>query len=183
MRQNLVKLTVILSTASLLFFGDLWAAEKSESKKLKGKISNISQKAKTIALSTKEGGLVFLKFTEKTKLKELASYKELKSGEAILVEYQSRDGENIALSLQKALVKLPAGTSKISTEQLAAMLQDKAKKVVLIDARPAAKYGQGHIKGALSIPYAMLKKEGEKGAQRLEAYKDRQLIFYCGGST
>jgi len=149
---------------------------------VKGKITNISQKAKTIALARKDKSFFLLKFTDDTTLKGVKSSKEFKVGEAIIVHYTAVNGENIASSLEKALVKLPKGVKEIKTDPLADLIE-KDKNVVIIDARPPARYAEGHIAGAVSIPYAKLAKMGEDGVKLLEKYKDRQLVFYCGGPT
>lgn len=48
---------------------------------------------------------------------------------------------------------------------------------VLIDARPPAKYQEGHINGAINIPDAQF----DAYAHLLPEDKDKMLIFYCGG--
>jgi rhodanese-related sulfurtransferase len=48
---------------------------------------------------------------------------------------------------------------------------------VLVDARPEAKYQEGHINGAINIPDAQF----DAYAHLLPADKDMMLIFYCGG--
>ncbi len=162
----------------------VYAAEKAATQqKIKGKITNISQKARTIALSTKKEPFFLIKFTENTTLKDMASSKELKTGEAVAISYTTVNGENIASSIQKAVVKLPAGVREIKTGALADILQDPSQEVVVIDARPPKQYEKGHIAGAVSIPYAKLKKAGPNGKKLLAKYTDRQLILYCGGST
>ncbi len=149
---------------------------------VKGKITNISQKAKTIALAKKDKSFFLLKFSDDTTLKGVKSSKEFKVGEAIKVHYTTVNGENIASSLEKALVKLPKGVKEIKTDQLTDLIE-KDKDVVIIDARPPVKYAEGHIADAVSIPYAKLAKMGEDGVKLVEKYKDRQLVFYCGGPT
>ncbi len=164
--------------------GNVYAAERAEETlQAKGKITNISQKAKTIALSTKKDKFFLIKFNDSTKFNGIASAKKLKAGEAVVITYTTIKGENIATAIQKAVVKLPKGVQEIKTGSLAAMLADSPEKMVLIDARPPAKYKKGHIPGAVSLPYGKLKKAGDKGAQLLKKYKDIQLVFYCGGST
>ncbi len=55
-----------------------------------------------------------------------------------------------------------------------------AEDVVIIDARPKrAKYDNGHIPGAVSIPDSKF----DKMIAQLPASKDALLIFYCGGPT
>jgi hypothetical protein len=154
----------------------------AEAKIVKGMIGNISQKAKTIALSTSDQSFFLLKFADETKLKGAASIKEFKEGEAIIVEYAIVNGENLANSLEKALVKLPEGIKEIKTEELAELLTGK-KDLVVIDSRPSIKYEESHLPAAISIPYSKLIKMGDDGAKLLEKFKDRQLVFYCGGPT
>jgi len=154
----------------------------AEAKIVKGMIGNISQKAKTIALSTSDQSFFLLKFADETKLKGAASIKEFKEGEAIIVEYAIVNGENLANSLEKALVKLPEGIKEIKTEELAELLTGK-KDLVVIDSRPSIKYEESHLPAAISIPYSKLIKMGDDGAKLLEKFKDRQLVFYCGGAT
>ncbi len=198
MKKTILKLglSALLAT-NLLLLGDVVpgvnslavatdtakVAKAAEAQSVKGMISNISQKAKTIALTKSDQSFFLLKFTDDTKFKGIVSAKELKEGEAIVVQYKEVNGENIAVSLEKAVFKLPAGMKEIKTEELAAMLSAGKDDLVVIDARPKAKYDESHIRGAVSIPYSKLVKLGDDGAKLLEKYKDKQLVFYCGGST
>ena len=198
MKKTILKLglSALLAT-NLLISGDLVpganefafaadaakVAKATDSQNVKGMIANISQKAKTIALTKSDQSFFLLKFTDETKLKGVASTKEFKEGEAIVVNYTVVNGENVATSLEKAVFKLPAGIKEIKTEELADLLSSGNKELVVIDARPAAKYDESHIRGAVSIPYSTLVKMGDDGAKLLEKYKDKHLVFYCGGST
>jgi predicted sulfurtransferase len=155
---------------------------QAEAKKVKGKITNISQKAKTIALAQKDKSFFLVRFTDDTTLDGVKSSKEFKVGEAIIVNYTSANGENVATSLEKALVKLPKGIKEIKTEQLVDLIATQ-KGLVVIDARPPIKYAEGHIPGSISIPFSKLIKMGDDGAKLLAKYKDSQLVFYCGGPT
>jgi len=49
--------------------------------------------------------------------------------------------------------------------------------VTIIDSRPARKYDEGHIPGAINIPDTLF----DRKAGLLPQDKDRLLIFYCGG--
>jgi predicted sulfurtransferase len=149
---------------------------------VKGAITNISQKAKTIALTKSDQSFFLLKFSDETKLSGVASTKEFAEGEAIIVKYTTVKGENIATSLEKALVKLPEGMKEIKTKELSELLSGK-NNFLVIDARPYVKYAESHIPGSISVPYSELVKLGDDGAKLLEKYKDRQLVFYCGGAT
>ncbi len=165
-----------------LSVGEVRAEASKEMKKVKGKITNISQKAKTIALAKKDKSFFLLKFTDETELKGIKSSKELKVGEAIIVKFKSVNGENLATSLEKALVKLPKGTKEIKTDALSELL-NKDNNIVVVDARPPIKFAESHIANAVSVPFSKLTKMGDDGAKLLEKYKDRQLVFYCGGPT
>lgn len=168
---------------ALVFAADSKAVQApKEALKVKGKITNISQKAKTIALAKKDKSFFLVKFTDDTELKGVESSKEFKVGEAIVIHYTTDNGENIATSLEKALIKLPAGLQEIKTKELVSLIADN-KDLLVIDARPPVKYAESHIPGAISIPYSKLVKMGDDGAQLLAKHKDRQLVFYCGGPT
>lgn len=166
--------------------GIVFAAEtqtmQTETQKIKGKITNISQKAKTIALSTKDNSFFLLKFSDDTILKGVTSTKDFEVGEAIIVNYTTAGGENTATSLEKAIIKLPKGVTEIKTDELAQLMESN-KDLVIVDARPSARYAEGHIASAVSIPFSKLTTMGDNGSQLLDKYKDKQLVFYCGGST
>ncbi|KJS80242.1 MAG: hypothetical protein JM58_18970 [Peptococcaceae bacterium BICA1-8] len=48
---------------------------------------------------------------------------------------------------------------------------------VLVDSRPKSKYDEGHIPGAINIPFD----EWDKYSNLLPEDKDKKLYFYCGG--
>lgn len=180
--------TLILGEAFLPCSTPLLAAEATgtaataEAKTIQGKIANISQKAKTIALSTADGQFFLMKFTDATTFTG-GEAKDFKEDEAIVAQYAVAEGENIATSIAKDVIKLPEGIKEIKTDELVKLLADDTKALV-IDSRPTVKYDEGHIPGAISVPLAKLVSVGEnEAAKLLEKYQDRQLIFYCGGST
>lgn len=184
----LVTNVLILSEALPGFDGVVFAADAvkvatpADAPGVKGKISNISQKAKTIALTKKDGSFFLVKFTDETKLKGVESTKALKAGEPVIVNYAVVNGENIATSLEIVHATLPAGTKEIKTKELVELMAG-SNDLVVIDSRPPIQYDISHIPGALSIPYSKIVKMGDDGAKLLEKYKDKQLVFYCGGST
>jgi predicted sulfurtransferase len=183
-----------LLAMNLFFAGDIilpvqgisLAAEtqntQAEAQVIKGKITNISQKAKTIALENKDNSFFILKFSDDTILKGAESSKDFEVDEAISVHYTTVNGENIAISLEKAIVKLPEGVTEIKTDELVKQIETN-KNLVIVDARPPIVYAEGHLGGAVSIPLSKLAKMGDDGAQLLDKYKDKQLVFYCGGPT
>jgi len=153
----------------------------------KGVVKGISQKAKMITLDQKDKGFCFIKFNDKTVFKNVESAGKLKAGEKIKIHYKKMGGENVALEVGKILVKLPEGVVEIQTKALEEIVAGKKTgKFVLIDARPQPKFRENHIPGAVSVPYAKLKKVAdsqEKGLKLLHFDKDATLIFYCGGDT
>jgi len=54
---------------------------------------------------------------------------------------------------------------------------DKGESVVIVDGRSPADFAQGHLQGALSIPF------GEISERYQELPKDRLIVVYCSGST
>ncbi len=57
---------------------------------------------------------------------------------------------------------------------------DKKTPLTLVGSRPAGRYAQDHLPGAISIPDDVLK---EKKAEVLTKEKDKLLVFSCGGIT
>ncbi len=184
----LVTNVFMVSEAVPGFSGVVFAADAAkvvkpaDAQSVKGKISNISQKAKTIALTLSDSSFFLAKFTDETKLKGVESIKSLNVEEPVIVGYSVVNGENIATSLELIHATLPAGTKEIKTKELAELLKSN-KDLLVIDSRPSIKYDESHIPGSISVPYAQIVKMGDDGAKLLEKYKDRQLVFYCGGST
>ena len=66
-------------------------------------------------------------------------------------------------------------TKEFGDAPLVAKTLEGNKTFQIIDARPAIKYEEGHVPGAISIPKPLLTKNLDKLA------KDKMLIFYCGG--
>lgn len=144
-----------------------------------GKITGKSRKAQTISLAQKDGSHLTVKYNDATQYINAKSSRYLRTKDAVKVEYKKVNGENIAITITRKLVKLPAGTKQITSKQVKAVI-DRGQPFQLIDARPTAMYEQSHIPGAVSIPYSKLKTEG---AKLLPFPKNQLLIFYCGGDT
>lgn len=70
---------------------------------------------------------------------------------------------------------LPDAAPEISFEDLWAAFEDD--KAVFIDSRPMEEYRDGHIAGALCVPYDDRKDHIER--LRREVPRDRQVIAYC----
>ncbi len=67
----------------------------------------------------------------------------------------------------------PAALEPLTRETLRARLA--AGEVIALDVRPVAEFAQGHIAGALSIPYDQLE------ARLAELPADREIVAYCRG--
>ena len=82
---------------------------------------------------------------------------------------------------QKLKIAVPA---KVAAEKIVTV--DEVARLValgpekgsfeLVDSRPLVRYNEGHIPGAISIPY----REFNEFAGKLPKEKDKLIIFYCG---
>ena len=152
-------------------------AEKKDPFVLKGPIAGRSNKAKTISITVGKGAAaktMMVRFDDNTEGLEYA-----KKGEAAIIRWEQRGDDKFATVIKPKLAKLPEGVTEIKTEELYKMLQDHVP-MVLADARPAMRYNQGHLPGAVSIPVPMLKEQKEAV---LPKDKDALIVFYCGGYT
>lgn len=168
------------NTQKVLTPSTISQVDRAEILSVKGKVKSISRKAKAISVSVKGKGIMFFKFNETTKLENVKSIKDIKSGEAVVIRYKEVGTDRVAVSIKKAFVKLPKGVKEIKTAELFALISSGKGNYLLIDARPSKKYAESHIPTAISIPVSRLKKEG---AKLLPSDKNSLLIFYCGGPT
>lgn len=121
------------------------------------------------------------KFDSDTRLIGAESFGKIPKEKEIAVAIEEKAGE---LHADSVTVKPPA---KVPEEKLIKV--GELKKVlgmgpekgnfVLVDSRPAPRYHEGHIPGAISIYDA----EFDKDIAKLPKEKDKLLIFYCGGVT
>jgi len=146
-------------------------------KVFKGKIAGKSNKAKTISMVVGKGDktkTIMLRFDDTTKGLEFA-----KKGEAAIIKYEMKGQDKFATIIKPKLAKLPAGVIEVKTDELMELYESDTGMVV-IDARPASRYAQAHLPGAISIPVPEMKKGQETV---LPANKEQLLVFYCGGPT
>jgi hypothetical protein len=152
-------------------------AEKQDPFLFKGPVVGRSNKAKTISITVGQGGAaktMMVRFDDQTEGLEYA-----KKGEAAIIRWEQRGDDKFATEIKPKLAKLPEGISEIKTEELFKMLQDHVP-MILADARPAMRYNQGHLPGAVSIPVPLLKEQKEAV---LPNDKNALIVFYCGGYT
>ncbi len=142
-----------------------------------GPIVGRSNKAQTISITVGSGDAaktMMVRFDDQTEGLDFAQ-----KGEAAIIRWEQRGEDKFATEIKPKLAKLPEGISEIKTEELYKMLQDHVP-MVLADARPAMRYNQGHLPGAVSIPVPMLKEQKEAV---LPKDKNALIVFYCGGFT
>ncbi len=151
--------------------------EKQDPFLFKGPVIGRSNKAKTISITVGQGDgakTMMVRFDDQTQGLEFAQ-----KGEAAIIRWEQRGDDKFATEIKPKLATLPEGVSEIKTEELYKMLQDHVP-MVLADARPAMRFNQGHLPGAVSIPVPLLKEQKEAV---LPNDKNALIVFYCGGYT
>ncbi|MCX5716777.1 MAG: rhodanese-like domain-containing protein, partial [Nitrospirae bacterium] len=151
-----------------------------DEKMLWGTFAGIAGVAKTIQITVGPATWI-VKYDSNTKLVGEEKWSKIPKEKEIAVAIIEKGGVLYAASVT---VKPP---SKIAPEKLI-KVEDMAKlvslgsekgKFTLVDSRPAPKYNEGHIPGAISIYDA----EFAMNIEKLPKDKDKLLIFYCAGST
>ncbi len=145
-------------------------------KVLRGTVGSISSRAETFAVNT--GAIWTVKFDDTTKVsgwrQPLAKIPKEKE---VAVSYVEKDGQLYAKAVS---VKQPAVLPPekiISTEQMIDHVQKGT--VALVDSRPATRFNEGTIPGAINIYDA----EFDKHVSKLPADKSKLLVFFCAGPT
>ena len=165
-----------LSTITLtLGLGLVTAAMADE---LTGSVKNVSNTARTIAVEVANKGVHVFKFDAQTQFRNTASAADIIPDEVITIDFAQTGSESRAKVVTKVIAPLPAGVTRIDASALKALLQKGGESFILIDSRPAGRYVQGHLPGAISIPLNELEKDGPK---LLPADLNKTLVFYCGG--
>jgi len=167
-----------LSSAAIAAVLSLGLVSACIAEEAKGKIKAVSNLAKTIAVEVESKGVLVFKFDAGTQFKNAASAQDLIADEVVTVDFFQAGPEQRARTVTKMIAPLPAGVTRIAAAELEALLKKGGGNFVLIDSRPAGKYHEGHLPGAVSIPLNALEKDGEK---LLPADKATTLVFYCGG--
>lgn len=144
-----------------------------------GKVTGKSNKAKTITIEVK-GKNEFVKFDDKT-----AGIEHAVEGESSIIEFEMRGSDRFATSVKPKLATLPEGVKEIKVDELAKLIAvgPDEGNYVLVDSRPAARYHEGHIPTAISIPETVMKETGAAFLPGDAKLNNTQLIFYCGGPT
>jgi len=154
---------------------------------VRGKLVSVSSEFKSLNVTV--GPLVWIvKYGDDLKVKEgekiggADALKTIPRDREIAVTFTGN--ETAPLAVQVA-VKPPfkvAAEKIITVEQMQDLVVQgpEAGKYTLLDSRPGMMYAEGHVPGAVSLPYPAFK---EKGAAVLPADKGALVIFYCAGET
>lgn len=141
---------------------------------LRGNVVSVSLKAGLLQIDT--GKVWDVKFDENTKVVNWNQpLNKLSRGAPIKVVYTQKGPELYATLIS---VKPP-----LSVPQEKIVLLDEMKKIweeksaLIVDARPAPKYFEGHIPGAINIPFA----EMDKHLDKLPQDKNALIVTYCEG--
>jgi rhodanese-related sulfurtransferase len=154
---------------------------------VRGKMVSVSSEFKSLNVTV--GPLVWivkygddLKVKEGEKISGADVLKTIPRDREIAVTFTG--GEQAPVAVQVA-VKQPykvAAEKIIAVEKVQELVAQgpAAGKFTLFDSRPAPMYAEGHIPGAIGLPYAVFK---EKAASLLPSDTGALVIFYCAGET
>ena len=163
---------------------------KAEPNVLRGHFDTVSFKAQTIQMKI-DGSVILVKFDEddikvtndarKTGDGELLKDNKIKKGHEIKIEYGEENGVKTA---KRLVAKPPVEVSKemlISTAEIEKLVAQGPGKgtYFLYDSRPNARFIEGAIPTAVSLPYP----EFDKNLDKLPKDKNALIIFYCSGVT
>lgn len=156
-------------------------AAKAEKDVYKGKILGKSNKAKSISIKVGKGKAaktIMVKFDDQTKGLEHA-----KKGEAAIIKFKMVGTDKVAVEVKPKLAKLPEGVTEVQPDYVANLILKGPEKgnYFLVDSRPGARFHEGSLPTAVSIPVPKITKEG--AAAVLPPEKNKELIFFCGGPT
>jgi Rhodanese-like domain len=124
---------------------------------------------------------LLVKVTEQTKLENAASYRDLTGDNALKITFEEKpDGYYAQKVTVKPKLKVP-DNQLMSTQEMEKLVAQgpEAGKFVLLDSRPAYRFQEERIPGALNMPLPNF----DKLTNLLPQDKAKMVIFYCQGST
>ncbi|TAN43046.1 MAG: rhodanese-like domain-containing protein [Nitrospirae bacterium] len=148
--------------------------------KLMGTVGSVSAKAEAIQIET--GATWIVKFDEKTKINNWQQpVNKIPKEKEIAISFVEKDGKLYAEAIS---VKPPAKIKDeqlIKAEELSKLIALGADKgnYIMVDSRPAPRFNEGHIPGAINIYDA----DFDKNIEKLPKEKDKVIVFYCAGPT
>lgn len=177
-RTVMAWLTVVL----LLACAPLGLAAPPGLQSATGEVGILSAKAKTLSLQPGGKDAKFFSFTDATEFRNARDIREIAVGDRLTVEYVVDRKVNVAVTITKMVAPMPAGIGIITTEELETLVDKGPEqgRYLLIDARPEAKFRNGHIRTAVSAPFASF---AENPKRYLPEDKGTTVIFYCEGLT
>ncbi|MBZ0154799.1 MAG: rhodanese-like domain-containing protein [Alphaproteobacteria bacterium] len=195
-KSRFIAMIVALTVAGVFLGGAMvWAAEMPQKPKiappckqchkpdeniLRGTFTSVSNKANTIQVQV--GPATWLvTYDDDTKLVGADKWSKIPKEKEIGVAITQKEGALYAASVTlKPPAKIPE-SQLIKVDEVAklAALEPERGNFVLVDSRPAARYVEGHIPGAINLYDA----EFDKLKDRLPKEKDKLVVFYCAGPT
>lgn len=154
---------------------------KAETGVVRGKKVSHSDKFKTLQIAV--GKIVWvMKHNDRTKIIGAKDLGSIKKNKEIAVTFTGEESKETALNIS---VKQPYTVPQeklASVEEIMKLVALGPKKgdYLLVDARPMPRYNEGHIPGAVAMPFAAFDR---MHSTILPKEEDRLIIFYCGGTT
>lgn len=141
---------------------------------LRGNLISVSLKGELLQINT--GVPWDIKFDENTKVVGWNQpLNKLSKDAPIKVVYTKRGEELYATLISvKPPVTVPAD-KLVKVEEMRKIWEEK--KAVIVDARPPMKYFEGHIPGAINVPFT----EMDKYLDKLPQDKNTLIVTYCEG--
>lgn len=153
---------------------------------VRGKMVSASNEFKSVSVTV--GPLVWivkyedgLKVKEGEKLSGAEALKTIPRDREIAVSFRGDEKNPVATQVSvKQPYKVPA-EQQVTLEQMQELVaKGAAAKLTLVDSRPGPMFAEGHIPGAVALPFGVFK---EKASTVLPADKGALVVFYCGGET
>ncbi len=143
-----------------------------------GEFQSLSNQAKSIQVDVGDHNEV-VKFNENTKVENVPSLKDLKKPVPVMVVFEQQGSDRVATLVKaKPVIKVPE-EQQLTVQQVQELLTKSPAqgKYLLVDSRPPAHYQEGHLPGAINMPFGNMPEMMDK----LPQDKSTLLVFYCGG--
>ncbi|MCB2188513.1 MAG: rhodanese-like domain-containing protein [Deltaproteobacteria bacterium] len=144
-----------------------------------GEVQSVSKKAKSLQVATSDADNLIIQFTDQTKVKNVGKISDLKKPIPVLVKFVKKGDDLVATEVvAKPKIKVPAN-QLLDVKDMAKLVAEGPEKgnFVLFDSRPPMHYQEGHIAGAISLPFPAMPKKMDM----LPKDKGKLIVFYCGG--
>ncbi|MEW5913183.1 MAG: rhodanese-like domain-containing protein [Thermodesulfobacteriota bacterium] len=144
-----------------------------------GEFQSRSAKAMSIVVNVGGDKNLLLKYTKDTSVTNVPNLKALKKPIPVRVSYVTKGSDLVATQIvAKPAIKVPE-KQLISVKDLAALVAKgpQAGGFMLIDSRPPIRFNEGHIPGAVLMPFPKM----PEMLGKLPKDKNALVIFYCEG--